>query len=58
LYRFISGEYRCIRADEFEETPRHNNEKAPTTEMPSARLGKGDQQSEKLYFVETRLPNQ
>ena len=55
LYRYISGEYRCVRTDEFEEQPRHNNQKAPTTEMPSARRGKGDQQSETLYFVETRL---
>jgi len=55
LYRYISGEYRCVRTDEFEERPRHNNEKALTAEMPSSRRGKGDQQSEKLYFVETRL---
>jgi|JI10StandDraft_1071094.scaffolds.fasta_scaffold134385_1 hypothetical protein len=54
LYRYISGEYRCVRTDEFEERPRHNNEKAPTATMPSARRGKGDQQSDILYFVETR----
>lgn len=58
LYRYISGEYRCVRIDDFEEGPRHNNEKAPPTEMPSARRGKGDPQSDKLYFVETRIPNQ
>ena len=55
LYRYVSGEYCCVRTDDFEETPRHNNQKALTTEMPSARRGKGDQQSETLYFVETRL---
>ena len=57
LYRYISGEYRCIRTDAFEEAPRHNNQNSPAAEMPSARRGKADQQSEKLYFVETRLPD-
>ena len=55
LYRYISGEYRCVRTDEFEERPRHNNAKAATAEIPFARRGKGDQQSDILYFVETRL---
>ena len=55
LYRYIAGEYRCVRTDEFEESPRHNNQQALTAKMPSARRGKGDQQSEILYFVETRL---
>lgn len=57
LYRYLSGEYRAVRFDDFEESPRYQNQKAPTTTMPSARRGKGDQQSEVLYFVETRLPN-
>ena len=57
LYRYIFKEYCCVRIDEFEETPRHNNQKAQTTEMPRARRGKGDQQSDILYFVETRLPD-
>lgn len=57
LYRFVSGEYQCVRIDDFEETPQHQNEKAPTTEMPSTRQGKGDQQSDTLHFVETRIPN-
>jgi len=57
LYRYISGEYRCVRIDDFEEQPRHNNQNAPTTEMPDARQGKGDQQEDKLHFIETRLPD-
>ncbi|CAN5903727.1 hypothetical protein BH11VER1_BH11VER1_42170 [soil metagenome] len=57
LYRYTADEYRCVRIDEFEETPRHQNDKALTTQMPSSRQGKGDQQSETLYFVETRIPN-
>jgi len=57
LYRYLSKEYCCVRIDEFEESPRHSNQKAQTTEMPSARHGKGDQQSDILYFVETRLPD-
>lgn len=55
LYRYITDEYRCVRTDQFEERPRHNNLNAPTTEMPSARRGKGDQQSDTLYFIETRI---
>ncbi len=56
LYRFLSGEYRSVRIDDFEERPRHHNENAPTAAMPNARQGKGDQQSDVLYFIETRLP--
>lgn len=57
LYRFTSGHYRCVRIDQFEERPRHDNQKAPTTEMPAARRGEGDQISETLYFVESRVPD-
>lgn len=55
LYRYVSHEYRCVRVDEFEEWPRHNNEKAPTTKPPFAPHGKGDDEGRILYFVETRL---
>ena len=57
LHRYVSGAYRCVRIDAFEERPRHNNGNAPTAEMPGARRGKGDQREEILHFVETRLPN-
>jgi hypothetical protein len=57
LYRYVSGEYRCVRIDAFEESPRHKNEKAATAEMPSARQGKGDQQEDVLYFIETWIPD-
>lgn len=56
LYRYIDGEYRSVRLDEFEETPHHHNEGALRAEMPSSRQGRGDDQEEHLYFVETRLP--
>jgi hypothetical protein len=58
LYRYLSGEYRYVRTDQFEEVPRHNNQHAAKAELPSVRRGKGDQQSEVLYFVQTNLPNQ
>ena len=58
LYRFVSGEYRAVRCDEFEEAPRHNNENAPTTKPPFAPHGTGDDQGQILYLVETRLPNE
>ena len=57
LYRFVSGEYRAVRYDEFEESPRHQNEKAPTTKPPFAPHGEGDERGQLLYFVETRLPS-
>ncbi|HXM32851.1 MAG TPA: hypothetical protein VN921_04295 [Chthoniobacterales bacterium] len=57
LYRYVSHEYRCVRIDEFEDWPRHNNEKASTTKPPLAPHGKGDDLGKIFYFVETRLPN-
>jgi hypothetical protein len=56
LYRFVSGEYRAVRYDEFEESPRHQNEKALTTKPPFAPHGTDDERGELLYFVETRIP--
>ena len=57
LYRFVSGRYRCVRIDDFEETPRHHNEKAATSQTPFARHGKGDPQEDVLHFIETRIPD-
>ena len=57
LYRYISGEYRCVRVDEFEESPRHNNQGAPTTKPPFAPHGEGDERGQTLYLVEIRLPS-
>ena len=56
LYRFVSGDYRSVRCDEFEEFPRHKNENATTTHLPFAPRGEGDDRGDTVYFVETRIP--
>ena len=56
LYRFLNGRYQAVRFDEFEEWPRHKNEKATTLEPPFTPFDKNDDGGGKLYFVETRIP--
>lgn len=58
LYRFIDGEYRDVRMDDFESTPRHNNEKAATATLPDVMHGRGIPNVDTLYFIETRLPTE
>jgi hypothetical protein len=56
LCRFMDGEYREVRMDDFEGVPRHNNEKAATTTLPHALHGRGIPNIDTLHFIETRLP--
>ncbi len=56
LSRFIAGEYRDVRVDDFESTPNHKNEKVATATLPDVLHGRGDPNIDILYFVETRLP--
>ena len=56
LYRFVSGQYRPIRYDEFEESPRHNNTHAATTQLPFAPHGDEDYRGSTVYYTETRYP--
>jgi hypothetical protein len=53
----ITCEYRCVRIDEFEEWPRHDNRRAGTATFPGAERGRKEPRPETLYFVETRRPN-
>jgi hypothetical protein len=58
LYRFIEGEYRSVRIDEFEHVPSHHNQKAPTATLPDEFHGKAPPDGDPtLYFVETYLPS-
>jgi hypothetical protein len=53
LYRYISGEYRCVRIDDFEENPNnHNSQNAQTATLPEE-----EQMSDTLYFIESRIPD-
>lgn len=56
LYRFIEGQYRAVRYDEFEQWPLQKNEKAITLDPPFSPLDKGEDGGGRLYFVETRIP--
>ena len=56
LYRVVNGQYQAVRYDEFEEWPRHKNEKAATLAPPFTPFDKNDDGGGKLYFVETRIP--
>ena len=56
LYRVIGGQYQAVRYDEFEEWPRHKNEKAATLDPPFTPFDKNDDGGGRLYFVETRIP--
>ena len=57
LHRFVSGEYRCVRCDEFEEWPRHHNEHAPTVRAPFAPNGQEDDElGRTLHLVGTSIP--
>ncbi len=57
LHRFVSGEYRCVRCDEFEEWPRHHNEHALTVRAPFAPNGQEDDElGRTLYLVGTHIP--
>ena len=49
LHRFVRGEYRCVRIDEFTEFEESARERSITTTLPHG--------GERLYFVETRIPN-
>jgi hypothetical protein len=55
LSRFIDGEYREIRVDEFEKTPSHKNENTATATLPDVLHGRGIPNVDTLHFVETRL---
>ncbi|MGC3988082.1 MAG: hypothetical protein QM796_00075 [Chthoniobacteraceae bacterium] len=58
LYRYIEGEYQCVRIDDFEHLPKHQNEKAPTATLPDEFHGKAPPDGDPtLYFVKTRLPS-
>ena len=59
LYRYIKGEYRSIRIDDFEQRPTHGNQKAATAKLPNEFHGKAPPEGDDtLYFVESRIPNQ
>jgi hypothetical protein len=49
LHRFVRGEYRCVRIDEFTEFEESARNKSITTTLPGG--------NERLYFVETRIPD-
>ena len=57
LHRYISGQYRCVRIDEFAQHPNQRKRNEPTAKLPSDFKGRaypvGD---DTLYFIETRLP--
>ncbi|MCX6836373.1 MAG: hypothetical protein NTX35_01000 [Verrucomicrobia bacterium] len=56
LFRFTGGEYKAARYDQFEEWPRHGNEKAETVEPPFRPHGEGDDAGMKLYLIESKKP--
>lgn len=57
LYRYVSGEYKCVRTDEFLEWTTPVIEDNPTTEPPFSPHGEDDERGKRLHFVETRIPN-
>jgi len=59
LYRYENGEYRSVRIDEFEQQPKHNNQKASTAILPNEFHGKAPPEGNPtLYYVETRIPSE
>ena len=59
LYRYLSGSYVCVRIDEFEHIPRHNNKRSSTAELPEEFHGKAPPDGDPtLYFIETRIPDE
>jgi len=59
LYRYIKGEYRSTRIDDFEHVPSRGNQNAPTATLPNAFHGKAPPEGDpRLYYVETRTPTQ
>ncbi len=59
LYRYVNGEYRSVRIDQFEQHPQHENQKASTAILPDGFHGKAPPEGNPtLYFVETRIPSE
>jgi hypothetical protein len=48
LYRFVRGQYRCVRIDDFTEVVSNARNSSIITTVPGL--------EERLYFVETRMP--
>ncbi|EDY18009.1 hypothetical protein CfE428DRAFT_4439 [Chthoniobacter flavus Ellin428] len=57
LYRYVDGEYRSVRIDDFEHVPHHHNQKALKATLPHGFHGRGYPEGDPaLYFIEARLP--
>lgn len=56
LFQYVSGEYKHVRTDEFQEVIRPGMENNPVTEPPFLPHGEGDDRGRTLYFTETRIP--